>query len=63
MVMSGSQPMTLVLCQLVPYPPLEKNDEHKVRNILSTMEDIPYLFIEDLMDNVSSNYEVNDRME
>jgi hypothetical protein len=27
-VMSRSQPMTLVLCQVVPYPLLEENDEH-----------------------------------
>ena len=31
MVMSSSQPMTPMLCQVVPYPPLEENDELMVK--------------------------------
>ena len=37
--MPSSQPMTLVLCQVVVYPPLEENDEHRVRDISSTTND------------------------
>lgn len=29
-VMSGSQPMTPMLCQAISYPPLDEDDEFKV---------------------------------
>lgn len=48
MVMFGSQQMIHVLCQVLPYPPLKDNDEHKERVTSSTIEDIPHLLIEDV---------------
>ena len=40
MVMSGPKPMTLLLSQIVAYPPLGKYHEHKLREIYLTIDDI-----------------------
>ena len=42
MVMSCSQSMTPILCQVVSYSHLEENDEHGVREISSTTEYVFY---------------------
>ena len=57
MVMSSFQPMTPVLCQVVPYSPLETNDEYKERNFSSTIEDTLHPIIEDVLDDVASSDE------
>ena len=49
MVMLGSQPMTPMLCQVFTYFSLEEDDEHKEREIYSTIKDVPHLLIEDVM--------------
>ena len=51
MVMSRSQPVTLVLCQVVPYLVLEGNEEHKERENYSINEDVPHPLIEDVLDD------------
>ena len=50
MVMSGSQPMTILLCQVVPYFYLEGNDEHKDREI-SSNKDVHHILIEYVSDD------------
>lgn len=52
--------MTPVLCEVVPYLPLEKDDEHKVREISSINKDSPRFLIEYIMDNLYSSDENND---
>lgn len=54
MVMSVYQPMTPVLCQLLPYPSLKENDEHKERAIYSTTKGVSHSLIEDVVDDASS---------
>ena len=62
MVMSSYQPMTSMLCQVVPYPSLEDNDKHKVREISLTTEDTRYPIIEYVMDDVSLSDENNNKV-
>ena len=54
MIMSGSQPMTHVLCQVMPCLHLEGNYEHKDREIFST-KDVPHPF----MEYVSNDEDIN----
>lgn len=63
MVMSGSQLMTLVLCQVVPYLPLEETGELKIKEIYSKNKDVPHFLIKDVTDDVSSSDEDIDQME
>jgi hypothetical protein len=53
MIMLGSKLVTHVLCQVVHYPPLQEDDELKVRKCSSTIEDVLHLLMEDVMDYVS----------
>lgn len=55
--------MTLVLRQVVAYPPLEDNDEHRVREIFSTIDDTSCPLIEYVLDDASSCDEDIDQME
>lgn len=61
--MLGYQPMNLVLCQVVPYPPSEWNDEHKEREISSMDEDVFHLLSKGVMNVVSSSNKYIDKME
>lgn len=61
--MLGSNPITSVLCQVMPYLPLEEIDEHIIKEISSTTKDVPHPLIEDVADDVSSNDEEIDQME
>lgn len=63
MIISGSQLMNLVLSQVLPYLPLEDNDEHKEGEISLTTKDDPHLLIEDVMDDISYSDEYIDKME
>jgi hypothetical protein len=47
LVMSGSQPMNPLLCQVEPYPLLEENDEHTERKISLTTKFFPFSPFED----------------
>ena len=40
--MLGSQPMTPIVCQVVPYPTLDEYDEHKVRENFFPIYDIAF---------------------
>lgn len=52
--MLGSQTMTLMLCQVLPYPLLEENDEHTETKVSSTTKGIPFSPFEDHIDDISS---------
>ena len=62
MVMSGSQPMTHVLCLVVSYPPIEGNDKFKLRDMSSTI-DVLHQLIEYITHDVSYSDEDIDEME
>jgi hypothetical protein len=53
-LMSDSQPVTFVLFQLLSYPPLDEDDEHKVREVSSLTHDKSYPTIEDIINDASS---------
>ena len=57
--MLGSQLMTPLICQVVPYPCLEEDDELKVTNISSAMN-FPISPFEDIMGVVSYSDEYID---
>ena len=63
MVMSSSQPISCVLFQVVLYPSLDDNDEHKVRYIASMTYDTSYPIIEDVLDDALYCDEDIDQME
>ena len=54
MVMSSSHPMTLVLCQVVPYPPFKENEKFKEKEIPSKNGNISHPLIEYGMNDASS---------
>jgi hypothetical protein len=54
MVMSGSQPMTYVLCQVVLYSLLKENVEHTKRKVYSKTKGVFSLIFEDVMDDLTS---------
>lgn len=63
MVMSGSQPMTFVLCQVVSFPPLKENAWYRLREISSTTNETHCPQIQYILDDVSLCGENSDQME
>jgi hypothetical protein len=55
--------MTLVLCQVFSYLPLEENDELKMREVYATTNDTCYPHIQDVLDDASHCDEDIDHME
>lgn len=53
-IMLGSRPMPPFLCQVVHYPPLEEEDEAKVREVSSPIHDTYYQHTKDVLDDTSS---------
>ena len=52
--MSGYQPMTPLLCQVMPYPPLEEDDEFTTKH-MSSATAVPHPLIEDSTDDVNNS--------
>ena len=63
MVMSSSQPMTLVLCQIVPYPHLDENHDYNFREISLLVYNIFCPPTKHIMDDASSFDEYIDQIE
>ena len=63
MAMSSSKPMTLTVCQVVAYPPLDEDHEYNSREIYLLANDISYPPTKEIMDDVASCDEDIDQME
>jgi hypothetical protein len=60
MVMLGFKKMTPLLCQVVPYPSLDGNDEHTERKFSLRTKCVPFSPFED--DEISTFDEYDDQM-